>query len=145
MQQTTNYSLQKPEAAIDNVDISVINQNMDIIDLELADRIDKNDERITQWANKAEKSGTVNSTLLATGWAGTAAPYTQTLTVQGVTAPPNENNVMFDMGMSITKAQNDAGLDAVLRATAQGTNSVTISAFGVKPSIDIPVQFVILG
>ncbi|MDF2611357.1 MAG: hypothetical protein K0R92_2831 [Lachnospiraceae bacterium] len=38
MQQTTNFGLQKPEPLIDNVDINVINNNMNIIDEEIANR-----------------------------------------------------------------------------------------------------------
>lgn len=93
-------------------------------------------------ASKANSSTVVTGTLTAAGWIGSAAPYTQTLTVTGVTTT---NNVIFDLGMSVTSTQLNAAIDAKLKATAQAANSVTIKAFGDKPTVDIPVQFLILG
>jgi hypothetical protein len=85
-------------------------------------------------------ASTVTGTLTASAWTGTSAPYSQDVTVNGVTST---NGVLFDLGMSISDAQLTSALDGKLRATAQTTNKVTIKAFGDKPAIDIPVQFLV--
>lgn len=90
----------------------------------------------------AAKSTSVTATLTAAGWNGASAPYTQTVSVTGATA---SNNIIFDLGMGITASQLEAGVDAMLKATSQGTGTVTITAFGDKPAVDIPVQFIIIG
>ncbi len=82
------------------------------------------------------------ATLTTAGWTGSSAPYTQEVTVTGVTA---SNNVLFDISMGVTTEQYEAAMDAQLKATGQSSNKVTIKAFGDKPTVNIPVQFVILG
>ena len=66
---------------------------------------------------------------------------TQTITVQGMT--PNSNGIL-GLPTSATSAQRAAASVAQLAPTAQGTNSLTITADGTVPTIDIPVQVTIL-
>lgn len=74
--------------------------------------------------------------LASTGWTGETAPYTQTVTVTGVST-----DSMLEVGISdtATDEQYEQARDAQLRATAAGTGSVTIKAYGDKPTTAIPV------
>jgi hypothetical protein len=80
--------------------------------------------------------------LTVAGWQGTAAPYTQVVSVTGVTV---SNNVLFDFASDITASELDVGMSAMLRATGQAAGQMTIKAFGDKPTVELPVQFIILG
>lgn len=98
----------------------------------------------TTVAGKAPKSVTVPATLTAAGWTGTEAPYTQTVAAKGVTADAGQT-VIVAAGESLTAQQYAAAAGAQLWATAKGANTVTVTAFGEKPSVDLPVTVTILG
>lgn len=82
------------------------------------------------------------SLTLASGSWSSASPSTQTLTATGVTAT---NHIVVGIASTITSAQYDAAAEAKLVCTAQGTNSITMTAFGDKPTENIPISVVILG
>ena len=88
----------------------------------------------------AEKS-TSATTTLSTSWSG-AGPYTQTITVSGVTA---SNNGVIGIAQSATAAQREAARAAQLSVTAQSENSITVTADGQKPTVEIPVTVILLG
>ena len=76
------------------------------------------------------------------GWVGTAAPYTQVLTVEGVSATCN---VEVGLASNATLAQiKDCG-KALVWCTAQGTNQITLTAHNKKPTVDLPIQILIIG
>ena len=74
--------------------------------------------------------------LSAAGWQGSYAPYTQTVTVDGITT---DTQGTVSVSESATDEQYRAAMYAALRKTAQGTNSITIKAYGEKPTVDIPL------
>ena len=82
------------------------------------------------------------SASLTTAWSGTAAPYYQVVTVSGVTS---SKKIIVGLSASATDAQFEAAADAMLRVSAQGTNSITIKAHGTKPTITIPILVMIVG
>lgn len=92
----------------------------------------------------ASKSVTVAATLTAAGWTGAEAPYTQAVAAQGVTADAGQT-VIVAAGESLTAQQYAAAAGAQLWATAKGANTVTVTAFGEKPAVDLPVTVTILG
>lgn len=82
----------------------------------------------------------VSATVAADGWSD-ATPPTQTVSVLGVTAT---NNVVVGIGAGVTSAQYSAAKSAGLVCTAQGTDAITLTAFGTAPTMDIPITVMIL-
>jgi hypothetical protein len=81
----------------------------------------------------------VSATLLADGWSG-SGPYVQTVSVPGVNGNSFGN---IGIPMSATDEQRNAMKAASMFLSAVDTDSVTITAEGTKPTIDLPliVQF----
>ena len=86
------------------------------------------------------KSVKASATLLASGWSGTTSPYTNTITVSGVTAT---NNVEVLIPSTITAAQAESWMSAGILCGSQEVDSITLKAYGDKPSIDIPIECII--
>ena len=96
----------------------------------------------TKGTDYAGTSETVTATLLAASWTGTSAPYTYTLTVTGVTA--NSNQELLP-ALTITEEQLTALQAANIQDGGQAANSVTLTAFGDKPTIDLPIRVIVRG
>ena len=96
----------------------------------------------TKGTDYAGTSKTVTATLLAASWTGTSAPYTYTLTVTGVTA--NSNQELLP-ALTITEEQLTALQAANIQDGGQAANSVTLTAFGDKPTIDLPIRVIVRG
>lgn len=124
---TANYGLTKPDYLAD-ADIAVLNANMDAIDGALEE--------------KAPKSAVVTTTLTASGWTGSAAPYSQTVAVSGITATSVNNWLPT---VSATQEQIEAWDAANIKDGGQSAGNATLKAWGDKPTVDIPVQVVIGG
>ena len=92
--------------------------------------------------NAASKSTTVTATLSASSWSGDSAPYTYTLSVSGVTATSNQE---FLPALDITEEQLTALQAANIQDGGQSSGSVTLKAFGTKPTIDIPIRVIVRG
>lgn len=73
---------------------------------------------------------------LTTTWTGSAAPYTQNVTMTGVTA-----NTIGVLAVAATANgdQWNAAAKANLRCTAQTANQITVTAYGTKPTVAIPI------
>ena len=89
---------------------------------------------------KVNKSSKVSATMNASSWSGSSAPYTITLSINGVTT---SNNVEILIPGSATNAQVEAWMAAGIVNGTQATNSVTLKAYGDKPSINIPIEAII--
>lgn len=90
----------------------------------------------------AHKSVVVNKTLSSENWVGSAAPYTQQLTVDGL---GEDTNGIIRVSEDAGAAEIKAAQDAVMTIAAQSSGTLTISAAGVKPNIGIPVSIMIFG
>ena len=88
------------------------------------------------------KSKTVSATLVASNWTGASAPYTYTLAVTGVTA--NSNQELLP-ALNITEEQLTALQAANIQDGGQAANSVTLTAFGDKPTINLPIRVIVRG
>lgn len=84
----------------------------------------------------------VSGTLAAASWSGTEAPFTQAVAITGMAAT---KKAIVGLPTSATSAQYLAALAALLRVTAQGTGTITVTAEGDKPEIDIPILVEIVG
>lgn len=86
-------------------------------------------------ACKVKKTGV---TLTAAGWEGTASPYTQTVTLSGITA-----NSKVDIQMDATSlgVLIDSGTSAIWTENSNGT--ITAKCIGDKPNADMTVQVTI--
>ena len=81
--------------------------------------------------------------LRAAGWRGTSAPYTQTVSVSIVKNPSIDGYV--GLAETVTTQQWNAAALARFRKTAQGNGTITITAEGDRPAIDIPITVVLTG
>lgn len=90
-------------------------------------------------AAKANKSITITANLQAAGWTGTEAPYTYPLTVSGVTATSNQEILP---ALGITTEQLDAMQAANIQDGGQSANTITLKAYGDKPTIDLPIRVI---
>lgn len=91
---------------------------------------------------KATTSTTVNTTLLAANWVGDVAPYTYTLTVDGVTAFSNQEiipaaNITWDQLIGL---QGTNMIDG-----GQSVNTIILKATKNKPTVDIPIRVILRG
>lgn len=92
---------------------------------------------------KSTKSTPATATLHASGWTGTEAPYSITVTVAG--AKPEPTRIEVQPTTDATAAQWAAWRTALVRGGGQGTDSITLLADGDKPEIDIPIAVTIRG
>ena len=97
------------------------------------------------WTPTADQVGAsakpviLTGTLTAEGWSGSAAPYTQTLTITGI--PASQDAAVFvSIAPTSTAAQMEAWGACMVMATGHGANSLTFSAKGEKPVTDLPIQ-----
>ena len=87
--------------------------------------------------DKADKSVSKAATLTAAGWSNGV----QTLAVSGITATSNGS---LRIAQSATDEQFAAWGAAQPRVTAQAAGSLTVKAAGTVPTIDIPVEVIIV-
>lgn len=86
-------------------------------------------------------SKNISCTATVSKWTGTAAPFTQVITVSGVST---NANILVGLGKS-TLAQEEMAGKCIIRCTAQGENQITLSALKKKPTIDLPINVLIIG
>lgn len=83
----------------------------------------------------------VSAVLLSNGWNGAYAPFTQTISVSGITA---NSDGMASLSPSCTAEEREEARKSVLGVTGQGNGVITIIADGEKPLINIPITVIIL-
>lgn len=83
-----------------------------------------------------------NATLTAAGWIGSSAPYQQTVTVNGL-----QENGVVGLAEGTSQTQRQAAADAVISVLSKDLQgqTVTFVADGDKPTVDIPITFIIFG
>lgn len=88
----------------------------------------------------AKKSTIVDTVLSASGWTGSVAPFTYTLSVDGVTAT-SVNEISYKYSNNNT--QITAYQNALLRDGGQSVGKIILKATGTKPTVDIPITVVV--
>ena len=104
----------------------------------LNDRITTNANNITKLNSKIQ-----NVTLNISSWSGSEAPFSYTVSNSNVTSTSKVVEIMPANGA--TNAQLQAYLSAGLCGGATGTGTITIKAFGKKPTTNIPITIVVRG
>lgn len=94
----------------------------------------------TALGEKANHSVLVESVLLMSAWSD-VAPYVQTISIENLTA--NQNG-LITIGQDITTEQVENVIAAEMRISNQTDGSLTVTAYGDKPTCDIPVIIIIL-
>lgn len=79
---------------------------------------------------------------LSTTWTGSAVPYTQNVTVTGLTATAK---IFVGLADNATDAEFAEAAAAQLMCTAKAANQVTITARGTKPTIALPIIVRVVG
>ena len=102
--------------------------------------------RPSTWTPTATEVGaavpsTQVSATLTTTWSGTG-PFTQAVAITGMTATKNG---IIGLAPTATAAARAAAKVASLMLTSQGTNTITITADGDKPTIALPIIVTMLG
>ena len=87
-------------------------------------------------------STTIEATLSAASWSGDSAPYTYTLTVNGVTDTSTQEIVF---ATSINLEQLTAGQNANIQDGGQSANTIVLKAWGEKPTVDLPIRVIMRG
>ncbi len=89
----------------------------------------------------AAVTATYTATLSAASWAGSSAPYTQTVTVAGITATDKPIADVVRSGLVATAiAQLEAWQFVLNGKIVTGENQITATCYTDKPTLDIPIQ-----
>lgn len=95
----------------------------------------------TALGEKANLSVAISAVLVMSAWSENA-PYSQTISVDGLT---EEQNGIITIGQNITTEQIEDVVAADIRISSQADGSLTVTAYGDKPTRDIPVTIILLG
>ena len=79
--------------------------------------------------------------LISTNWIGDSIPYSYTITNDSITST-NIIDLIFNPN---TEELKDTLIDTEISGYLQTNGSITIYAWGNKPSIDIPITIIIRG
>lgn len=104
----------------------------------LSDKITTNTNNIAKLNSKIQPV-----TLSASSWSGSEVPFTYTVSNSNVTSTSKVVEIMPANGA--TNEQLQAYLSAGMCGGATGTGTITIKAFGEKPSINIPITILVRG
>ena len=74
---------------------------------------------------------------LAANWVGASAPYTNTITVTGLSATAH---IVVGPASTTTAAQFEAISDGEIICAAQAAGSITLTAYGEKPTVDLAMS-----
>lgn len=95
----------------------------------------------TALGEKANLSVAINAVLLMSAWSDDS-PYVQTISVEGLNA---DQNGIITIGQNITTEQLEDVVAADMRISGQVDGAFTVTAYGDKPTRDIPVTIILLG
>lgn len=128
-QSTINYQLTKPDLT-DKIDVSVLNQNFDIIDRQM-----KLNQNMAASATTTTPSRATIS--LTDTWAGESSPYTQTVTVSGATIT-NDSKIDLLPNATVLAQMIEDGTTAMWIQNDNGV--LTTYAMGNAPTVALTVQ-----
>nr|DAM60858.1 MAG TPA: hypothetical protein [Caudoviricetes sp.] len=134
MSETTNYGLYVTDDSSDKF----LNWRT-----KMNGTVDSNMVKIdTALGEKANSSISVTTTLLANSWSGIDSPFTQEISVAGLSATQNGT---ISVAHNATVEQREMAREAMLSVIGQEDGKLIIAADGEMPDIDIPVYIILLG
>lgn len=92
--------------------------------------------------NKITPSITDDYTLVVSNWENDEAPYVYSITVDGVTSNSNQEIIP---AIDVTTEQLAAMQSADIHDGGQSANTIILKAYGVKPTIDLPMRIILRG
>lgn len=95
-----------------------------------------------EYVDSVATGTTLSVTLASASWTGTAAPYTYTISNSAITATSTQE---LTPATDITADKLTALQNANIIDGGQAPGSMTLKAFGEKPSVDIPVRIIVKG
>lgn len=107
------------------------------------DYFDKNPIGVNVEAYLVENplTSSIEVVLEAANWTGTSAPYSMTLTNSEFL---NAIDGIMSLSQSCTSEQILSATNARICITSQDGDTITLSAYGIKPTVDIPVTILII-
>jgi hypothetical protein len=146
---TPNLNLKKPDYT-DLADVADFNANMDIIDGLTQDDIPDGTTNKAFTATEKDKLAgiepgankttiAVHTATLTTTWEGTSAPYTQDITVVGITSSDTPIISPVYSTDNATAILEKEAWNMIGKAIT-GTDTITFTCFEEKPVTAIPIQ-----
>lgn len=83
---------------------------------------------------------TLHTGTIGTAWTGSAAPYTQTITADGLTA---DDVIEIFLPGDVSAAQVEAYNALMLQSGGQASGSFTLRAFGKINTVNIPINYIV--
>lgn len=96
----------------------------------------------TALSGKASVS-TYNITLLSSGWTGSSAPYTQTVSVSGILSTDNVFAYVI-LSSSTSTALNESGQWGFVSQMTTSNGSITAKCLEFKPNIDLNISLIVI-
>ena len=119
--------------------MSSLSKKSEIIEANISSLSKKSEIIEEKMSSLSKKSEIIEATISSASWTGDSAPYTYTLAVTGVTAYSNQEILP---ALDITQEQLDALQGANIVDGGQAAGSITLKAWGDKPSVDIPIRVI---
>ena len=94
-----------------------------------------------QWKKLGFAPFSTTAIAYAGWWGGGAAPYTCTINIANVTA---SNVVEVGLASNANDDQVKACMKASIAKITQANGSITLYAYGAKPTVDIPLSIVVM-
>lgn len=93
-------------------------------------------EQIERAVGAAQNIGSFSAILLSTDWVGEDAPFTQTLSIEGITGA---DRPLIDIVQSDNQETAEAELEAwaMVSKIETGDGSITATCYSDKPEIDL--------
>ena len=129
MRYTQYYKMRIPEGS-DYYDVEDFNNNTQTIDAEM--------NRLKVMIGRAGGASEQTITLSASSW---NESNQQTITVEGAT---DNSTVLLGIPTGITQTQYTSLISASIIVASTSGSSITLQAYGVVPSIDVPVSIVVM-
>lgn len=88
------------------------------------------------------KATTITETLNTANWIGTKAPFSQIISISSVKA---DSYIELTVPSNITLEQIEAYQSACIASGTVNNGSITVNAYGEKPSINLPLLIIVRG